>query len=165
MHYYITINILALDSKELEINTKGYFIGNNGVHNMNSRIIVFINWNGTVPGKTKLLNHINQEPISLDNSYSSNYICFCGTQSIYILRLRSVKNCTSRNVESNPVVNLILVGSVLYVVSTKHIRYPISIYCLVLGQPPPYNHMVFGFWKIQSGSSPFSTNTPVYVNT
>ena len=96
MHYYITELILALDIKELGINTTGSFSWNNGVQNINIRIIVFINWNGTVPGKPKFLKHRTQKPSSLVSSYSSNQICFCGTQSIYRFSFRPLNNFTSR---------------------------------------------------------------------
>ena len=60
MHDYITRFLPYLDSKELDINMAGYFSGNNGVHNINSRIIVFINCSIRFPWKPKLPKHIPQ---------------------------------------------------------------------------------------------------------
>ena len=53
MHDYINIFIPELDSKEPDIDMTRYFGGNNGVHNINSRIIVFKNgvlysWGNTI---------------------------------------------------------------------------------------------------------------------
>ena len=96
MHYYITRLILALDAKKLDINMTVYFSGNNGVHNINSRIIVFINWNRKVLGKPKLPKHRTKEPKSFDISYISNQIQLCGNLSIYRFIFRPVNSCTSR---------------------------------------------------------------------
>ena len=93
MHDYITRFLPYLDSKELDINMAGYFSGNNGVHNINSRIIVFINWSIRFPWKPKLPKHIPQNPRILVRSYSRNNICFRGTQSIDRWRFRPVHNC------------------------------------------------------------------------
>ena len=72
MHDYITSFLLALDIKGPVINMASSFSGNTGVHNINSNIIVFINWSSRLLGKPNFPKHIPQEPSSLGRSYSMN---------------------------------------------------------------------------------------------
>ena len=94
MHDYITSLFTALDIKEPDINMAGSFSGYTGVHNINSRMIVLINWSRRFLGGTNFLKDIHQEPSSLGRSYSSNKLCFCGTQCIYQLSFGPINNCT-----------------------------------------------------------------------
>ena len=82
MHDYITSFLTALDSKEPYINIKGSLGGNTLVHNINSRIAVFINSSRRFLGETKSPEHIPQEPISIFSSYIRNKLCFRGTQIV-----------------------------------------------------------------------------------
>ena len=83
MHDYITILLSSMGIKEPYISMVGSFSGNNGVHSINSKIIVFINWSRIFMGKPKLPKNIIHKPSSLGRSYSINKICFLGTQHIY----------------------------------------------------------------------------------
>ena len=133
MHDYINSFLPSLNIKEPDIDMAGYFIGYTGVHNINSRIIVFINWSRIFLYKPKLPKHRPQETSSIVGSYRSNNLWFCGTQIIDRLSFRPVNNCTPENVEEHPVLGILLVGSFPYVASTKHIIYPLSMSCLGLG--------------------------------
>ena len=68
MHNYITKFLPALDRKEPYINMAGSFSGNNGVHNINSVIIFFINWSRRFLGKPKLPNYRPQDPITREGN-------------------------------------------------------------------------------------------------
>ena len=74
----------------------GSYSGNTGVQNVNSRIILFINWSKKFLGGTKFPKNIPQESSIIGRSYIINNLCFCGTQSIDLLVFRPVNNCTSR---------------------------------------------------------------------
>ena len=133
MNDYITSFLPALDSKEPNINLASSFSGNTGVNNINSRIIVLINWSRQFIGKPKLQKNRPQEPIIIGSSYSSNKLCFHGTQRIDILGFRPVNNCTTVKCKINPVLDLLLLVSFTYEASTKHISYPLSNPCLGVG--------------------------------
>ena len=115
-HDYITSFLPDLDSKEPDINMAGCFMGNTGVHNINSRIIFFTNWSRIFLGKPKLMKHRHQEPSSIGISYSSNEHCFCGTQRIDLLIFRPVNNnipgkCKRKSTSGFPLGRLIYVCS------------------------------------------------------
>ena len=117
MHDYITIFLISLDIKELDINMVGYFIGNTGVHNINIRIIVFINWISIFLGKPNLPKHLTQDNSSLGRSSSINNLYFCGTQNFDQFCFRPVNNSTSlkfriKSSSEYPIGRLISVCSV-----------------------------------------------------
>ena len=103
------------------------------VQDFNSRFIVFINCSSGFLGKTKFPIHRFQEPSSLGGSYSSNKLFFRGTQHINPFIFLTVNNYTPGNVKSNLVVDLFLVSSFPYLVSTKHTSSPLSMSYLGLG--------------------------------
>ena len=124
MHDYINSFLPSLNIKEPDIDMAGYFIGYTGVHNINSRVIVFINWSRRFLEKSKFLKHIPQEPSILGDSYRSNNLWFCGTQRIDRLRFIPVNNCNPRKRRSK---YILLICSFPYAASTEHIIYPLSI--------------------------------------
>ena len=133
-----------------------------GVHNINSRIIVFINWSRTVPGKPNLSKHRPQKTISIGRSYIRNNIYFRGTQRIDLLRFRTVNNYTPRKRENRSISGSTL-GRIIYVCSFQK-KHQWSLIIIFLGFGyllVPYNQMAFGLWDILSGSSSFLSNPPV----
>ena len=144
----------------------GSFSGNTGVHNINSNIIVFINWSSRLLGKPNFPKHIPQEPSSLGRSYSMNNLWFYGTQHVDLLCFRPIKNCTPLKFKIKlssgyPDGRLISVCSV-------HKKHHFSIIKVMIGSGNifiSYNRIAFGFWDIHSGSSSFVYNPPVSGNT
>ena len=145
---------------------EGSFSGYTGVHNINIRIIFFINWCRRFLGKSKFSNHIPQGPISPGGSYSINKICFHGTQRIDRLSFRPVNNCTPGKckVKYNSGSPL---GRIIYIciIQKTHQVSLINVLLRFGDMFVPYNWIAFGFYKIQSGYSSLVTNTPLSVNT
>ena len=129
----------------MSTNIAGYFSGYTGVQNINSRIIVYINWSRGLLVKNKFQNDISQEPISLDIIYNSNKICFCGTKRIDLFSFRPINNCTpikrkSKYSSGSPLDRLISIRRF-------HKTYQLSLINFLLGFGDifiPYNWMVFG---------------------
>ena len=69
MHDYSIRFLPSFYSKEPDINIVGFFSGNTRVHNINSRIIVFVNWSRRFMGKPKPKQEIDKGEL----------VCFVGT--------------------------------------------------------------------------------------
>ena len=165
MHDYITSFLTALDSKEPYINIKGSLGGNTLVHNINSRIVVFINSSRRFLGETKSPEHIPQEPISVFSSYIRNKLCFHGTQRIDWLSFRSVNNLTyikHKRKSSNGSSLGRLISVWIF-----HRKHQLSLINVLLGFRYifiPYNLMALWYWKIRSWYYSFVPNPPVSGN-